>query len=139
MFRSTLRQTAKATKAVRNAHTKAELPPWANKPAFPNPSKKAAEEFKAELAATEHHAKSTSGLWRKISLFVAAPAVLATAVNTYFVEMEHAHHREHLAHVSDEDWPKDYEYMNLRTKPYFWGDGDKTLFWNPVINRHITE
>lgn len=133
-----LRQSFKtAARQTRNAHSKASLPPWANEPAFPKANQQAAEAFKKSLKDAEHHAESTSGLWKKISWFVAAPAVLATAVNTYFVEAEHAEHRKHLAHVSDEDWPIAYEYMNIRSKPYFWGDGDRTLFWNPVINRHI--
>jgi cytochrome c oxidase subunit 6a len=139
MFRNTVKQSVRATRAIRNAHTKAELPPWALEPAFPKVDAKAAQEFKATLEASKHHAQQTSGLWGKISWFIAAPAVLATAVNTYFVEAEHARHREHLSHVSDEEWPKQYDYMNIRTKPYFWGDGDKTLFWNPVINRHIKD
>lgn len=139
MFRQTTRQATRAARNVRNAHTNAELPPWANKPAFPNPNPEAAKAFKSQYEATKHHAEQTSSLWRKISWFVAAPAVLATAVNTYFVEAEHAHHREHLAHVSDEDWPKQYDYMNIRSKPFFWGNGDETLFWNPVVNRHIKD
>ncbi|CEP20521.1 unnamed protein product [Cyberlindnera jadinii] len=139
MFRQTLRQSSKATRAVRNASHKAELPPWALEPAFPKGDPAAAKAFKDSLAATEHHAKSTSGLWKKISWLVAAPAVIATAINTYFVEAEHAKHREHLSHVPDEEWPKQYEYMNIRSKPFFWGDGDKTLWWNPVINRHIKD
>ncbi|KAL6940528.1 Cytochrome c oxidase subunit 6A, mitochondrial [Hanseniaspora vineae] len=102
------------------------------------PDPAAAKAFKESVEQVEHHAAHTTALWKKISLFVAAPAVLAATVNTYFIEMEHAKHREHLAHVSDEDWPKEYEYQNIRTKPFFWGDGDKTLFWNPVINRHVS-
>lgn len=113
------------------------LPPNALKPAFGAPNKAAAEAFKNSMKATQDHAKGTYGTWMKISYWVAAPAILLTAVNTYFVEKEHADHREHLKHVPDKDWPRDYEYMNIRSKPFFWGDGDKTAFWNPVVNRHI--
>lgn len=136
MFRAAAKQTVRVSRNTRNAHS---LPPWANKPAFPNPDPAAAKAFKEGLEASKHHAEQTSSLWRKISWFVAAPAVLATAVNTYFIEAEHAHHREHLSHVPDEEWPAQYDYMNIRSKPFFWGDGDKTLFWNPVINRHIKD
>ena len=73
----------------------------------------------------------------KITMWVAVPAILLTGVNTWFVEKEHYEHRKHLEHVPDSEWPKDYEFQNMRQKPYFWGDGDKTLFWNPVVNRHI--
>lgn len=138
MFRAGLRNTSKATfRAVRNNSTKAHLPPWALEPAFPAGDKKAAQAFKDAITAEQHHAEGTSSFWRKISYFIAAPAVIATAINTYFVEAEHAEHRKHLAHVKDEDWPAQYDFQNIRSKNFFWGDGDKTLFWNPVINRHI--
>ncbi|AET40592.1 cytochrome c oxidase subunit VIa Ecym_6210 [Eremothecium cymbalariae DBVPG len=120
--------------AIRRAST---LPPYALKPAYPHPNKEAAKAFKESLVATEKHGSHTSKLWMKISMFIAAPAILLTGINTYFVEAKHARHREHLKHVPDEEWPRDYEYQNLRHKPFFWGDGDKTLFWNPVVNRHI--
>ena len=113
------------------------LPKYALEPAFKNVDVKAANAFKHELEASQHHAKDTSKFWIRITAFVAVPAVALTAINTYFVEKEHAEHREHLEHISDEDWPKNYEYMNIRSKPFFWGDGDKTLFWNPIVNRHI--
>ena len=75
---------------------------------------------------------------KKVSLFLAAPIIAATAINTYFVEAEHAHHREHNKHLSDEEWPvKPYPYLNVRRVDFFWGDGDKTLFWNSDCNRHI--
>lgn len=114
------------------------LPKYALEPAFKNVDTKAANAFKEQLTASEHHAGDTSRVWIKISAFVAAPVVALTAFNTYFVEKEHAEHREHLKHVPDDKWPRDYEYMNIRSKPFFWGDGDKTLFWNPVVNRHIS-
>ncbi|KAH3667784.1 hypothetical protein WICMUC_005316 [Wickerhamomyces mucosus] len=139
MFRSIAsKQVRQATRAsIRNNSTKhAELPPWALEPAFPKSNPAAGKAFREAIEAEKHHAQQTSSLWRKISYFIAAPAVIATAINTYFVEVEHAHHREHLAHVSDEEWPVQYDFQNIRTKNFFWGDGDKTLFWNPVINRH---
>lgn len=107
------------------------------KPAFGEPDLAAAKKFKESLQATQSHAGSTTNLWFKISMFVALPAILMTTYHVYFVESEHAKHREHLKHVPDEDWPIDYEFMNMRQKPFFWGDGDKSLFWNPVVNRHI--
>lgn len=116
----------------------ATLPPYAMKPAFGKPNEAAAKAFKQSLEATEKHAVGTTNMWVKISLFVALPAIALTAVNTYFVEKEHAEHRSHLKHVPDSEWPRDYEFMNIRNKPFFWGDGDKTLWWNPVINRHIS-
>lgn len=117
----------------------ASLPPHALKPAFGPADKAAGEAFKNAMNAEKSHAKGTSALWMKITMFVALPAIALTAVNTYFVEAEHAEHRKHLAHVSDADWPKQYEFQNIRSKPFFWGDGDKTLFWNPVVNRNIRD
>lgn len=114
------------------------LPKWALEPAFKDVNPAAGREFRHEIEAAEHHAKGTSQFWIKISAFVAAPAIALTAVNTFFVEKEHAEHREHLKHVPDKDWPRDYEFMNIRTKPFFWGDGDETLFWNPIVNRHVS-
>ncbi|CCK71191.1 cytochrome c oxidase subunit VIa KNAG_0G01330 [Huiozyma naganishii CBS 8797] len=122
---------------VRRYTTGGKLPSYALKPAFGAPDAVAAKAFRESLQATQTHAKGTSDLWFKIALWAAAPAILITAVNTYFVEKEHAEHRKHLAHVPDEDWPHDYEFMNQRHKPFFWGNGDKSLFWNPIVNRHI--
>ena len=99
--------------------------------------KTAAKDFAESLRATEDHAGSTSGLWKKITFFVAVPAIIAAGVNTYFVEKEHFHHIEEKAKIPDDDWPTQYEYQNIRTKPFFWGDGDKTWFWNDKINRHV--
>lgn len=96
-----------------------------------------AKAYADEIAAARHHAVGTTALWKKISLFVAAPVTALVAVNTLFVELEHAKHREHLAHVSDDEWPVQYQYQNIRLKDFFWGDGDKTLFWNPSVNRHV--
>lgn len=104
---------------------------------YPKPDLAAGKAFRESLEATQHHAKQTTALWKKITYFIAFPAIAATAINTYIIEMKHAKHREHLAHVPDSEWPVQYDYMNIRSKNFFWGDGDKTLFWNPVINRHI--
>lgn len=104
---------------------------------FAKPDLAASNKFKQSIINTQDHAGSTTNLWFKISLWVALPAIIFSGYHVYGVEMEHKKHRDHLAHVPDKDWPRDYEFMNVRTKPFFWGDGDKTLFWNPVINRHI--
>ncbi|ANZ75284.1 BA75_02821T0 [Komagataella pastoris] len=98
-----------------------------------------AQAFKKHLDDVYHHSKGTTALWKKISYFIALPAIALTAVNTYFVEAEHAEHRAHNRHLSDEEWPKAYPYQNVRRVDFFWGDGDKTLFWNPDVNRHVKE
>lgn len=86
---------------------------------------------------TKEHAVGTADLWRKISLYVFVPALLLVGINTYFIEKEHAEHREHLLHTPDEELPREMEFQNLRIKDFFWGDGDKTLFWNEGVNRHV--
>ncbi|CCH42023.1 Cytochrome c oxidase polypeptide 6A,mitochondrial [Wickerhamomyces ciferrii] len=140
MFRNVIsKQRGAIRQQIRTNHHghHQELPPWAFEQAYPKGGdKKAAEAFKSHAKHEKEHAEGTTNLWRKISFFIAAPAIVATAINTYYVEAAHAKHREHLAHVSDEDWPKQYDFQNIRSKSFFWGDGDKTLFWNPVINRH---
>lgn len=115
------------------------LPSYALKPAFGPGNKIAAESFKQSLNATKTHAAKTSKFWAKVGLTVALPCIFLTAINTYFVEKEHADHRKHLALVNDDEWPTQYEFQNIRSKPFFWGDGDKTLFWNPIVNRHIKD
>ncbi|KAG7777464.1 hypothetical protein KL930_000363 [Ogataea haglerorum] len=110
-----------------------------NEPAFKKADPAKAKEFIEHYEAVIHHSEKTSNLWKKITYFVAFPVIALTAVNTYFVEAEHAHHREHTKHLSDEEWPKDYPYQNIRRKDFFWGDGDKTLFWNPDVNRHVRD
>ncbi|CCH61580.1 hypothetical protein TBLA_0F00360 [Henningerozyma blattae CBS 6284] len=128
--------TTSTWRAVRLSSSLSQLPEYALKPAF-TPNKAAAAKFNESLAQTAKHAEGTTSFWAKVSVFVALPAILLVAVNTYFVEKEHYEHRQHLAKVSDEDWPVQYEFQNIRSKPFFWGDGDKTLWWNPVINRNV--
>ncbi|ODV87721.1 hypothetical protein CANARDRAFT_5036 [[Candida] arabinofermentans NRRL YB-2248] len=113
----------------------AKLEGPAFKPA--DPAKKKA--FLEHQEAVHHHAKGTTAMWKKVTYFVAAPAILLAAVNTYFVEAEHAEHRKHTRHLTDEEWPAAYPYQNVRKVDFFWGDGDKTLFWNPDVNRHVKD
>ncbi|EIF49215.1 hypothetical protein HII13_004369 [Brettanomyces bruxellensis] len=83
------------------------------------------------------HSQTSSATWKKISLFLAIPAILICAVPVYRVEQEHAKHRKALKAIPDDKWPAEYEYQNIRRKKFFWGDGDKTLFWNEGVNRHV--
>ena len=75
--------------------------------------------------------------WKRLTYLIAFPAIALTAIPVVNIEMHHAEHRKHLRELPDEEWPTQYEYQNLRQKKFFWGDGDKTLFWNSDINRHI--
>lgn len=105
--------------------------------AFPKGDVNAAKAFKEHNEAVFHHAGKTAALWKKISIFVAFPVIAATAVKIYLVESAHAEHREHMKHIPDEEWPSNYPYQNIRRVPFFWGDGNKTLFWNSDINRNV--
>ncbi|ORY74572.1 cytochrome c oxidase, subunit VIa, partial [Protomyces lactucae-debilis] len=80
----------------------------------------------------------TSDLWRKISIYVCIPALLIAGVNAYNLYSAHQEHVAHLAEHPEEDHPE-YPYQNIRTKNVnapFYGDGDKTLFWNDAVNQH---
>ncbi|CAG85163.1 DEHA2B04730p [Debaryomyces hansenii CBS767] len=105
--------------------------------AFPKVDKQAGEAFKKASREKAEHSEGITKLWKKITYVVALPVVLLTAIPIARIEMHHAEHRKHLREVPDEEWPTQYEYQNLRQKKFFWGDGDKTLFWNSDVNRHI--
>ncbi|EON67660.1 hypothetical protein W97_06803 [Coniosporium apollinis CBS 100218] len=89
--------------------------------------------FNRERAAVKHHAAQTSDLWRKLSIYVVIPALIIAGANAYRLWNEHW---EHKAHEPPPEERPEYPYQNLRTKNFFWGDGDKTLFWNDKINYH---
>ncbi|ODV77275.1 COX6A-domain-containing protein [Suhomyces tanzawaensis NRRL Y-17324] len=100
-------------------------------------NKEAGEAFKKNLEEKVHHSEGITNTWKRLTYLIAFPAIVLTAIPVVNIEMKHAKHREHLKHLSDEEWPTQYDYQNLRQKPFFWGDGDKTLFWNPDVNRHV--
>jgi len=67
------------------------------------------------------------GLWQKLFIFVCIPAIGLSGLNTYLTE------KEHLEHYERPEF-KPYEYMRIRTKPFPWGDGSRSLFHNPKFN-----
>ncbi|QPG75961.1 hypothetical protein FOA43_003347 [Brettanomyces nanus] len=83
------------------------------------------------------HSKAGAATWKKITMLMALPAVGLAAFAVYGVEKEHAANRKRLVALPDDQWPKSYPYQNVRKNDFFWGDGDKTLFWNEGVNRHI--
>uniref|UniRef100_A0A1D1ZCX4 Cytochrome c oxidase subunit n=1 Tax=Anthurium amnicola TaxID=1678845 RepID=A0A1D1ZCX4_9ARAE len=89
----------------------------------------AAEAVTKDMAAKQEHAKSSSELWKKISLFVCPIALLASAGNALMIMKQHAQHH----HEAPHDHPH-FEYQKVRNKPFCWGDGDHTLFHNPAVN-----
>lgn len=65
-------------------------------------------------------------LWKRLTFFVALPAVGLGMLNAY------------LGHQEDHDKPRPefvkYDYLRVRTKRFPWGDGNKSLFHNPHVN-----
>lgn len=101
------------------------------------PDLKKGEAFIKSYEEKKSHSAGVTNLWKKITYFVALPAILLTAIPVGQIELHHAEHRQHQKELSDEEWPVQYDYQNIRSKKFFWGDGDKTLFWNSDVNRHI--
>ncbi|KAK0609311.1 cytochrome c oxidase, subunit VIa [Bombardia bombarda] len=89
--------------------------------------------FVRERSEVKHHAAGSAELWRKISLYGIAPALILAGFNAYKLWNEHW---EHWAHMPPLEERVEYPYQNIRTKNFVWGDGDKTIFWNPVVNYH---
>ncbi|KAL8699399.1 MAG: hypothetical protein Q9201_006028 [Fulgogasparrea decipioides] len=88
--------------------------------------------FNRERMAVKQHAAASSGQWISDPR-VAIPSLIIAAINAKNLWDEHWEHWEHLPPLEDRI---EYDYMNIRTKKFFWGDGDKTLFWNDKVNYH---
>lgn len=61
-------------------------------------------------------------LWRKLAIYVTIPALIIAGVNAWRLWDEHWEHKSHEPPISERT---EYPYMNIRTKNFFWGDGDK--------------
>lgn len=53
---------------------------------------------------------------------VVIPSIILAGVNAYRLWIEHW---EHVAHGPALEDKPEYPFQNIRTKNYFWGDGDK--------------
>jgi len=53
---------------------------------------------------------------------VTIPCLIIASVNAYSLWNEHWGHWEHMAPLEERP---EYPYQNIRTKNFFWGDGDK--------------
>ncbi|KAK6385642.1 uncharacterized protein PV06_08129 [Exophiala oligosperma] len=89
--------------------------------------------FNRERAAVKAHAAATSDLWRRLAIYVVTPCLILGAINAWNLWNEHWEHWEHLPPLEER---VEYPYQNIRMKNFFWGDGDKTLFWNDNVNYH---
>ncbi|RDW63856.1 putative cytochrome c oxidase subunit VIa [Coleophoma crateriformis] len=92
--------------------------------------------FNRERQAVKAHAAATSDLWRKLSIYAVIPALLISGLNAYNLWNEHWAHWEHMPPLEERT---EYEYQNMRVRNFFWGDGDKTIFWNDKVNYHKKE
>ncbi|KZT75126.1 cytochrome c oxidase, subunit VIa [Daedalea quercina L-15889] len=99
----------------------------------------AVKRWEAHQQAEAAHAAETASLWRKISFFVCAPAIVVTALWVRKVEAEHAEHTEHIKHENNGELPAipEYEYLNKRAKPFPWGMN--SLFFNPHVQKNLEE
>ncbi|KAI9655813.1 MAG: Cytochrome c oxidase subunit 6A, mitochondrial [Bathelium mastoideum] len=67
---------------------------------------------------------------------VVIPALILGGANAWRLWNEHWTHWEHDLHEHPIEERPEYQYQNIRTKNFPWGDGDKTLFWNDKVNFH---
>ncbi|KAL8691629.1 MAG: hypothetical protein Q9218_003184 [Villophora microphyllina] len=78
--------------------------------------------FNRERMAVKQHAGQSADLWRKLSIYVAIPALILASINAKILWDEHW---EHWATLPPLEERVEYDYQNIRTKKFFWGDGDK--------------
>lgn len=65
--------------------------------------------------------------------YVIPPSLILGGLNAWILWKEHWEHWETLPPLEER---VQYPWMNIRNKPFPWGDGDKTLFWNDKVNYH---
>ncbi|KAI9597111.1 cytochrome c oxidase subunit VIa-domain-containing protein [Syncephalis fuscata] len=74
-----------------------------------------------------------SALWFKVSI-AAIPALIVASYNAYRLMVEH---EEHMKHHHEENIK--YPYLMIRKKPFPFGDGNHTLFYNAELNDKYEE
>uniref|UniRef100_A0A182JII0 Uncharacterized protein n=1 Tax=Anopheles atroparvus TaxID=41427 RepID=A0A182JII0_ANOAO len=78
-------------------------------------------------AVSGHGASGGYKIWKKMTFFVALPAIGLCFLNVYLDHREHHGHRARPEFVP-------YEHLRIRNKRFPWGDGNRTLFHNPAVN-----
>ncbi|KAK3371886.1 cytochrome c oxidase-like protein [Podospora didyma] len=89
--------------------------------------------FVRERRAVKDHAAGSAELWRKISLYGIPASLLLAGLNAYNLWNQHWEHWSHMPPLEERT---EYPFQNIRTRNFPWGDGDKTIFWNPMVNYH---
>ncbi|KAK6742332.1 hypothetical protein RB195_009912 [Necator americanus] len=69
---------------------------------------------------SSHNSKET---WKKIFYVASIPCLAITMYGAY---KEHSHHK-----AQERPEYVEYPFMNVRNKPFPWGDGNHSLFHNP--------
>jgi hypothetical protein len=70
------------------------------------------------LIGTDHHHHHS----------VVIPSLMLAGVNAWRLWSEHW---EHVAHQGPLEERTEYPFMNIRTKNFCWGDGDKVMTYSP--------
>ncbi|OMH78624.1 Cytochrome c oxidase subunit 6A, mitochondrial [Zancudomyces culisetae] len=84
---------------------------------------------KAEIEATKAEASVGSDTWKKISIYLTIPLCMTFGVVLMKDEMEHIHHLGEHPAVHEP-----FEYLRVHRKDFPFGDGKRTLFFNPLVN-----
>ncbi|XP_003746534.1 cytochrome c oxidase subunit 6A1, mitochondrial [Galendromus occidentalis] len=82
----------------------------------------------ASTAVKDHQDHEAAALlWKRLSLFVALPAVVIVGINTYLHELEHHKHEQRPEFIP-------CEHLGIINKPFPWGDGKHGLLFNKKVN-----
>merc|ERR1711916_65159 len=82
--------------------------------------------YDAAAKAVADHNNSSYKVWKKLFFFVFLPVTSAALVKSVILAEHH--------------YPKESEYvkypaLRVRNKPFFWGDGDHSMFHDDRYNR----
>lgn len=70
------------------------------------------------MEAIFHQRRNADNALRSVTI----PALLIAGANAYVLWNEHWGHWEHMEPLEERP---EYPYQNIRTKNFYWGDGDK--------------